>query len=186
MNEATWREPDLTCGEWATEKDAEIALDSHIFAAGCFQEPHAQVNGRPLLMAPTNDAKDFRIDRVVLPTKAAKSAGWTLGPIGIECKRSGEKLGRPVSQMLDYRNAAYRLKDSDTWFLLNWVFLWPAMPLGGPLASVMAQNRVGTVHADNWGTLHFNAGGHTVATAGLTGFDVRPCADRMGRKVGSR
>jgi hypothetical protein len=180
-------ERDVTCGNWVTELEAETELDRRLGSTGLFRI-YRQVEGRSYANTPTDDIKGYRIDRVIVPTAAAKGAGWTLGPVGIECKRSGIKIGKPVSQALDYRRAFWHLEESpETWFTLGWVFVWPTMPQAGPILSVMAQNRVGTAWPNE-------AGGLTLGTAGRSLAHMEPGkpphfdrkADSVGRKVGSR
>ena len=52
--------------------------------------------------------RTVRIDRVLLPKLKLVTAGWTHGAIGIEAKRSGEKIGQPLAQMADLPLLAVR------------------------------------------------------------------------------
>lgn len=180
-------ERDLTCGDWATEAESEAELDRRLNATNLWTI-YRQVEGRPYAQAPTDDVKGYRIDRVVFPTLAARLTGWDLGPIGIECKRSGIKIGKPISQALDYRRAFWHLDSSpESWFTLGFVFVWPIHPQGGPIASVMAQNRVGSAFptdADGDG-VSLGVGSQSVRIAGRN-VDLRRSLNAIGRKNGSR
>lgn len=175
----------MTYGTWQVESDSCDALD-RILERHAFWQVHKEVCGRPTFTGLHQETKGLRIDRVLIPTPKARSAGWCFGPVGIECKRSGEKIGRATSQMLDYQRALWKLPNGDVWFALNWVFLWPARKLGGPVASVMAQNRLGTV-SHYMSDLTFDSGGHVMARMkGNGSHEFSTAAESIGRKTGSR
>lgn len=178
--------PDLTSGSFESERDAEVELDQRLQRLGAWRV-YREVEGRPFGQLPTDDVKGYRIDRVLMPTQAIRDAGWPLGPVGIECKRSNEKIGKPVAQILDYRRALWHHDVvREQWFALGWVFLWPAEPQHGPIASVMAQNRVGTISPSANG-LSFMIANHCVAFVAFNGdHRFKDNADSFGRKVGSR
>jgi hypothetical protein len=136
----------FTQGEWETESEACAALDTLIQSTGLFQI-FREVRGH--YMAPRLDTKDRapRLDRVLFPSPQLIERGWTLGPVGVECKRSGEKLGRPIAQMLDYGRAIWNMGDG-MWVGLRFMFLWPLDKQHGDIASVMTQNRLGGISTD--------------------------------------
>jgi len=126
---------------------------------------------------------EARIDLILGPTPKLIAAGWCHGFIGVECKRTNTKIGPPISQMLDYGRAVWHLPPSGFRIMLNYVFLWPMKPLGGPIESIMMQNCLGSLSEYN-GTLHFQTGHAHVA-------DVSPDKASIGqrpegRKSGSR
>jgi hypothetical protein len=166
--------------------DAEHELDRRIIASQFFRIER-QVEGRPYGPTPTDDVKDYRIDRVLVPLAAAKAAGWSIGPVGIECKRSNVKIGKPIAQALDYRRAFWHTEATpEVWFALGFVFLWPLEVQHGPIASVMAQNRIGTI-SPNADGLSFMLANHCMASIATDGnCRININADRFGRKVGSR
>lgn len=85
-----------------------------------------------------------RIDRILTPRKPLLTAGWDLGPVGVECKRSGDKLGPAISQCMDYQRAAFPIGHGYT-VALEWVFVWPSGVVKGDIGSIMAQQRIGTM-----------------------------------------
>lgn len=88
--------------------------------------------------------KQPRIDRIITPKRPLLDAGWDLGPVGVECKRSGEKLGPIISQCLDYQRASFPIHAGYT-VNLEWIFVWPSGVVPGDIGSIMAQQRVGTM-----------------------------------------
>lgn len=173
---------DVTRGPWATEDESTTALDEVLGRLRLFRV-FEQVNGQYIQPRSNTPTTSPRIDRVLWPGNRLLQQGWNLGPIGIECKSSDHKIGRPVAQILDYSRALWHLGQGIT-VSLSWVFLWPFSHSSGPLASVMAQNRIGG--AVSYGPeqllLYFDSG--TVTK--LTTSDLRLADVRCGNKVGSR
>jgi hypothetical protein len=174
-----------TSGGWATEAESVAAFDEVVESLGMFRI-YREVEGhypQPRLGTPRSSA---RIDRILVPRAELYAAGWTLGPIGVECKRSDEKVGRPFSQLLDYSRATWLLEpDKDIWIALKWLFLWPMGSTGGPLASILAQHRLGGVEPTHGSTLTFFSGGQRVAVF-KPGEPLHMGAAANGSKVGSR
>lgn len=86
-----------------------------------------------------------RIDFVLMPKREAIDCGWRNGAIGIECKASGKKAGPVLCQMADYARAVFESEASGLLFCLSGVFVWPGLTVcGGTMASLMAQNRIGS------------------------------------------
>jgi hypothetical protein len=77
----------------------------------------------------------------LIPDNAIRQAGWR-GAIGIEAKRSGEKLGPIIAQAADYQRAVWSMPFGID-IMLRRVFLWPASETFGAIASFMSQNRIG-------------------------------------------
>jgi hypothetical protein len=89
--------------------------------------------------------------------------------------------------MLDYRKAFWKPDGFKAWFAVDWVFLFPSATQHGPLASVMSQNRVGTVDINTGGGLTFMTAAHMLARTSTDGcHEIRPGSNAIGRKVGSR
>lgn len=183
-----------TSGRFATERDACASLDRLLDANLHLFDVHYEVPGRYVHVRP-DDAQAKarpRIDRLVTPTARAVAAGWTWGPVGIECKRSGQNLGPAVAQCLDYKDAVYPIDGAEQ--LLERVFIWPLHKFEGPLASVLLQQRLGalcslTLHP-GWrygADLEFDLGPHVslaqVAAGHLT---IGRGAALMRARVGSR
>lgn len=144
------------------------------------------MEGRYQYFRPGQDLQTPRIDRILLPNSRLKEAGWTLGPIGVELKRSGTKLGPPFCQLVSYSHATFKI--GNTWIVPEWYFLWPAERLTGPLQSILAGQRCGGAYRNQYGQLVFHSA-FVLAKVGPdfeSAIDVRPDNADHGRKVGSR
>lgn len=116
-------------------------------------------------------AKQPRIDRILLPTRELRNAhGWSIGPVGVELKREGEKIGPAVCQCLDYSHAVFPVTGGLTC-------------VTGDLASVMVQNRIGWASAYR-DRLTLKCGGMNILTADPG--EARFKAPSAGYKQGSR
>lgn len=176
----------LTAGTWGTEVESAAALDSLLDQCGLWSV-HREVPGTLIQPRPSQDAKGMRIDRILLPTPRLLALGWTHGAIGIEVKRSGIKIGPPIAQAMDYGRTVWRLDQLGGLRLwLDWVFIWPLPPRDGPLASVLAQNRIGSADGGGYYLLHLQCGsGQNLITVPRNGVP-RIGAGASGRKAGSR
>lgn len=172
-----------TIGDWQTEGESASALDRRLLSCGLW-EIHREVCGTLLQPRHGQVDKAVRIDRVLVPGGALLESGWRLGAIGIEVKRSGVKIGPPLAQALDYTRSAWTLGNGVT-LLLGAVFLWPMSKQHGPIASVMAQNRVGSASFSPWSLLYLQLGEETAINVRFDG-EVHLGNGTAGRKVGSR
>jgi len=174
-----------TCGDWVTEKESALAFEALVEHSGCFKNNYHEVYGA--LMQPRPQQKDVRvrIDRILIPSTKLLDAGWAEGAIGVELKRSGEKIGRPISRMIDYQRAVWCLEPSCVQIYVKWIFLWPVLGCAGNFASVLAQNCLGTVHTRNSHSLYFQSGAVTVL---YIGDDGQPSLGfpKNGARTGSR
>ena len=123
------------------EADLEDRLAGFLEGTGLFRV-FRQVMGRAL-WAPCPAAGRVRADVLVLASRRGLAAGWREGPILFEVKRPGRPIGRGLCQVMDYLASAWRLPNG-TEILAAFGFLFPAERVQGPLAIVMAENRVGT------------------------------------------
>lgn len=171
----------LTTGCWATEQQAEEYFTSFVQHSGLFIV-RRQIPGSPLWKHPFQQIKQFRADVLLFPREELLRAGWTQGAIVIEVKRSGEKIGLGLSQLLDYVKAG--------WFTRSCVviptfgFLFPAPKQHGPLASVMSQQRIGTIDVPN-NAMKLLCGESRVLTFTREGtFEIGALS--FGRKAGAR
>lgn len=130
-------------GAWATEEDAAAEFDRRIEACGLFDRVFKEVRGYYLTYRPNRDRKDARIDRVLLPSKRLREAGWSR-VVGVEIKRSGEKLGPCLAQAIDYTYCAWNV--GHYWMLCEHVFLWPFAKQSHAVESIMLQNGVGVIY----------------------------------------
>lgn len=127
--------------------------------------------------------KQPRIDRILTPKKALRDAGWDIGPVGVECKKSGEKLGPAISQAIDYGRAVFPISGSCT-VNLEWIFLWPSGVVAGDIGSIMAQQRIG--HMQRLGDgIEFGCGDGYARTVSVE-YGVHYRRPTCGYKVGSR
>lgn len=174
----------VTCGAWASEREAEDALVTFLLRSGLFHV-YRQVAGRPLWTHCFQRTQDVRADVLLLPSAQLLRHGWTAGAIVVEVKRSGEKIGPACSQLVDYLNSLWWLPGTGgVGVVPAFGFLFPAHKQHGPLASVMAHQHIGTaVFRRDW--LHCFCGEHRVLSIGPAG-EVRPGLTRFGQKTGSR
>lgn len=172
-----------TCGPWTTETESVAAFDQAIANTGMFRT-WTEVSGRYQWLRPSQADRTPRIDRILVPEMALIAAGWDIGPIGVECKRSGEKTGPPISQLLDYTRAAWKL--NHTWVMPEWYFLWPLQPVKSTLESLFAQQRMGGIYLDYHGHLIIHSRGN-IARFNTDGtVEYRQHNTTSGRKTGSR
>ncbi len=140
--------PTLTIGNYEDEVLSGKEFDTVAEKSGLFKifgkGTLRGIRGEMIHPLPGMDHKrHYIIDRILSPTDKMRKAGWNKGLIGVELKRTGEKVGPPLSQMLDYLRCAWILPDNNINVLIDYCFLWPLDKCGGCTASIMAQNRIG-------------------------------------------
>lgn len=146
-----------------SEKDEELFLIDTLIKTGLFTI-YNQVFGRcyhidPHNLQGKNTSGIMCIDIIAMPTKKAISEGWSYGPIGIEAKDINIKMGPGLSQCIDYKNSLWELdkyKWPNLWINLKYVFYYPMEPQSGLIASIMAQNRIGTICKGHHSLLKMN------------------------------
>jgi hypothetical protein len=163
------------------EADLEDSLAGFLDATALFRV-FRQVIGRPLWTACPNAGR-VRCDLLLLSSQRGLGAGWTHGPILIEVKRPGEPIGPALSQMMDYLRCSWLLPNGVP-IMASWAFVYPADRMHGPLASVCAQNRIGTAHLAA-GELDLYCGEQRVLTV-LEGGVLRVGDTRIGLRYGHR
>jgi len=141
-----------------------------------------QVMGRAL-WSPSPAAGRVRADVLVVASRRGLEAGWRAGPILFEVKRLGRPTGPGLCQLMDYLGCAWRLPNGIE-ILPAFGFLFPARKVHGPLASVMAQNRVGTCRLSR-DELTCWCGEQRVVTLGADGA-LRVGQTSVGAKFGAR
>ena len=176
--------PVTTAGRWATEADSWAALDRILDSCGLFTV-YREVAGEILQPRPGQRDRTVRIDRLLTPTAQLIGAGWRYGAVGVEAKRSGEKIGPPLAQIVDYGRSAFTIRGGlRVW--LDWVFLWPLDKQHGTVASFMAQNRLGSAWTSPWRPLELYSGEGRVLTVDRYGRpDIGPAVTN-GKRTGSR
>jgi len=150
----------ITSGSYVTESHAVASLDAQLKEnfRDLFGTVHKEVCGEYRHILPGVDAKrGCRIDRVVMPSTKLRNLGWRLGPIFIEVKKSGTKVGSVVSQCMDYRRAVFEIIPG-YWVEPQWVFIYPLGRPHGDLASVMAQNCIGAAELSKYTGLTLRSG----------------------------
>lgn len=169
----------------ARQRPSELALEDDLAAfldaTGLFRV-FRQVVGRPLWTA-CPGAGWVRCDLLLLASKRGLDAGWTHGPILLEVKRPDEPIGPAISQLMDYLRSSWLLPNGVA-VMANWGFVCPAQRVHGPLASVMAQNRVGTANLAG-GELGLWCGEQRVLTI-CEGGVLRVGQVRLGLRFGGR
>ena len=174
----------LTAAGFGEEAASAAELDRRLTEVGLFKV-YSEVCGCYVQPRYGADLQTPRIDRILVPGQKIVDAGWTLGIVGIECKGSGIKIGKVVSQCIDYTRAAFTLPRSRFTVMCSWVFIWPLDNYGGDTASIMDQNRIGGAIGTKWSLLRLK-------TACVNALDVRADGTftigevRQGNKTGSR
>lgn len=140
-----------TEGPWRDERDAAAAFDAAVDGDPRFGNVYHEVIGFYSSRSPFDLERTPRIDRILTPSAALVGAGWETGLIGVELKAPNLNAGPAVAQCLDYTRAAFEIRPG-MFVYLGFVFLFPAKPEIGTVASLMAQHRVGTclVGHDNY------------------------------------
>jgi len=168
---------------YRSELEAEDALAAFLEATRLFRV-FRQVWGRALWTA-CPGAGHVRCDLLLLASRMGLQKGWTHGPILIEVKRPGEPIGPAVSQMMDYLRSSWLLSNGVP-VMASWAFVYPAQRVHGPLASVMAQNRVGTADLER-GELSLWCGEqHILTISSCDGSVLRLGQTRLGLRFGGR
>ncbi len=173
----------MTAVHYQTEQDAAAAFDEAVERTGLFNI-YREVRGTLLQPRPGQVDKSVRIDRILAPTVRLCELGWHRGMIGVEIKRSGIKVGPAIAQAMDYTRACFTI-GYGVQIIPSMVFLWPTDKQHGPLASVLAQNRLGTADSNHWAALRLMSGEMNILHVSHTG-DVRIGTGAAGAKVGSR
>jgi hypothetical protein len=180
-------EDKTSCGSFQTEEDSVSKLNE-LLNVGNFFRIYQEVKGELLHPRPRAVLKKLRIDFILVPNQELVSAGWPHGPIGIECKKSGVKINEPLAQVLDYSRSCWFLPKGFT-IICQYFFLWPYIKSHGTVASIMAQNRVGTVEEYNtkYGhLLKFYTGEDRILTIDLNNKSIAVGKCESGKKTGSR
>jgi hypothetical protein len=174
-----------TAGPWQSEADSAAALDAALARCDLWRV-YKEVPGTLVQPRPVQQDRSVRIDRILVPGETLRNLGWTQGVVGIEIKRSGIKANEALAQCLDYGRSVFTLPTAgiDVW--LKWVFLWPLEKTSGVVASILAQNRIGTAYAHRHCSLHLCSGETALLYASADLQEVRIGKGSCGQKTGSR
>lgn len=179
-----------TSGNYADESEACLAFDEAVNRSGLFKV-WKEVRGEMNQPQPGNNIKSaYRIDRVLVPTQKLYDSGWTKGLIGVEIKRSNIKAGPPLSQMLDYLRCVW-IAPGNIKVMLDYIFLFPLEKTAGTIASLMAQNCVGSCslrypEVSEWRRFEFFLGEQKLITHYLNKNRVEIGNLVVGNRTGSR
>jgi hypothetical protein len=168
-------------GTWATEAESALEFDRRVEESGLFERVFKEVRGFYLSYRPNRQDREARIDRILLPGRRLREAGWSR-VIGVELKKSGEPIGKPLAQAIDYMFCAWNV--GHYWMLVEHVFLWPYQRQHKATESVMLQNSVGVANDGYGGVLQFQLSGNAISIDRQGELRVRVPA--CGLKVGSR
>jgi hypothetical protein len=175
----------LTCGDYKTEPDAVSALLAIVNP----EHWHVLQEVDGWMLHPRLDTAGpgrLRIDVLLQPKRALIESGWRWGIVGIECKKSGTKIGRVISQAMDYTRCVWETPNGFN-VMTRLVFVWPCEPVKNDLESVMVQHRIGVAHLQHRLARLRLLYGVTVAYA--DNGHGQPCVAaelRAGNKQGSR
>ena len=135
----------LTTGEFTTEELALNAFDEFMNLVPLAFRNYKEVEGIYIHPRVSTEDKTARIDRLLIPIAGAVEAGWIYGAIGVEAKKSETKAGPLVTQALDYTRCAFELPTPKGVLVVpKWIFIYPLEVQGNEIASVMANNRIGS------------------------------------------
>lgn len=175
-------------GAWDKEEDSVAFLVDVIEKSELFNV-YREVPGQ--VMQPRFDVeqRNVKIDLIFSPKPKIYKAGWNDGPIGVECKRSGEDLSKAFVQTIDYSRSVWELPQNGFRFMCKYFFLWPFERNPGFVESVMSHSRVGIIHHkayQNNVVLKFMMSSTNVIKWTETGnvIEVKPIV--CGNKCGSR
>ena len=177
-------------GDWETEAEAAAELDRRLESSGMFERIYREVPGHYLARRPGRELKDARIDRVLVPGRKLRDAGWTR-TIGIEIKRSGEDIGPAIAQAIDYTYCTWHVRGVDVWLYCERIFLWPFKPQLRAIESVITQNGVGVLYDKVYSNAEWNRPlvfelERQVISVN-SDWSIDKCVDtNAGRKMGSR
>lgn len=167
-------------GEWRTEADAAAELDRRLDASGLFNV-YKEVDGIYLFNKPNKPNRTARIDRILSPRKILQDAGWTR-VVGVEIKKSGEKIGKAIAQASDYMDCAWKILNY--WVLAENIFLWPFERQHCSIESVMLQSGIGALSGNRYTPLTFHLEKSVIRIEHNGVFSVS--APTSGMKLGSR
>lgn len=172
----------ITGGNWQTEHDAEEALVQFLENTNLFVV-YRQVAGEPLWKHHFQEHNAVRADLLLFPSQSLIASGWRSGAVVIEVKRSGEKIGPGLNQLIDYTNSSFYI-DGGVAVMPSFGFLFPAPKQAEAVASIMAHQHLGTatLEAD---TLHLYCGESRILSICADG-SMRLGKVQVGRRLGRR
>ena len=183
LDGATKYETDInvTCDTFATEEAAEEWLANFLQSTRQFSV-YRQVEGVPVFRHHRQEWKDVRCDILAIPLSIST---LNLGSIVFEVKRSGEKIGPPMSQMLDYLHTIFTVRNQ-IGLVPTMAFLFPCEKQHGAVASLMQQQHMGSARRSYKHGLQCFCGEQRLLEFDSSGNLVYSDNLKSGRKMGSR
>lgn len=179
-------ESNATTGPYTTEEESKSAFISRV------DESHwdvlCEVTGQVLYPKIGCQTTSVRADYVLLPKEPLVASGWCVGPICVEVKRSGAKLGPVLCQAQDYMRCAFE-GPSGLIFIPRFCVVFPLRGVTGTLQSVMADGRIGLAYIDDRDDrlcIHLNGVRAYHGGGGVCNRSAFVTALRSGKKFGSR
>lgn len=198
-----------TSGNYATEKEASDDFIRHV--NDDHWEVLHEVRGEVIHPKIGCDKTSVSADFILWPKLSLINNGWDAGPICVEIKKSGVKLGPVINQALDYMRCLFtsRIGNEPTVqyagqrglrfagddkvvefipphvdFKPRFCVIFPVPSVLGEAQSVMANNRIGWANIRTDGRLGIYLDGKCVYTE--TGGVFLRSALKSGKKFGSR
>lgn len=176
---------DYTYGGWLTEESSAKEFDWQVSETGLFNV-FTEVQGDPLQLRVGQELKSMRIDRVLSPTPKLRESGWTLGPFGVELKKSDVKIGPVIALAIDYRTCAWYMPHGYK-VVLDFIAIWPINKQHGTTASFMAQQRIGAISHSRHSLLKITCGECVLLDVPVNkDHPLRLNCKDFGRRAGSR
>lgn len=172
----------VTAGDWKTEKAAQQDLIAFLKSSRAFVV-REQVAGRPLWKHHFQDYQELRADVLLLPDTPLIEAGWRGGAIVVEVKRSGEKIGPGLNQLIDYLNAVFYLEGGIA-IAPSFGFMFPMHEQVEAVASFMAHQHIGSASLRR-GVLDFYCGHNRLVRIHESG-QIKLGQFDFGRRLGRR
>lgn len=175
-----WRANETT-GKYATEDEAKLDFIAHVNDDHWYVEQ--EVTGEVVFPKPGCRLATVRVDYVLYPKMQLIESGWSVGPICVEVKKSGVKLGPVICQAQDYMrctfNGPYGMR-----FRPQFCVIFPLARVGETTQSIMSDGRIGHSHIGDDRVLRVYLNGQMAYTE-RGGVFLRS-ALKSGKKFGSR
>jgi hypothetical protein len=175
-----WRANETT-GHYETEGDAKEDFIRHV--NDDHWDVYQEVSGQVIHPKQDCHATKVMADYLLWPKRFLVSQGWMVGPIIVEVKRSGYKLGPLLSQAFDYMRCQFSPIPGVT-VKPKFCVVFPLSRVQETVQSIMSHERVGHSHVAEDGRLRIYLNGIQAYTE--TGGVFLRNVERSGRKFGSK
>ncbi len=175
-----WRANETT-GNYETEDEAKRDFLLHVNDDHWLVEQ--EVTGQVIHPKQDCHATKVRADYILHPKSELIAMGWQVGPVCVEIKRSGVKLGPVISQALDYMRCQFSGLGGAS-IRPKFCVVFPLDRVQESLQSVMSHERVGHAHIGSDGRMRMYLNGQCAYIEG-GGVFLR-AAQRSAKKFGSK